>query len=191
LLDGAHHDSFRCRWCTQRARRRAASRTGCLHTHRAGAHRIASTPRVDSNHDVGVSRLWCRAEYRQRWFQYVTVALLIGFVGAAVLTCAAAARRTNSAYPRYLRTQFIPDVEASLAESANLATVAKQVRAIEGVQAVGAYDALFAAPNRDGILPGQNFMVFTPLDDEYGRTVDRIIVLDGRMPAPTRRTRSS
>ena len=133
---------------------------------------------------MAVSRLWCRAEYRQRWVQHLTVAVLIGFVGAAVLTCAAAARRTNSAYARFLDAQSIAHVEASLADGDDLAAITAKLRAIEGVEAVGAYDALFVAPNREDILPGQNFMIFTPLDDTYTRTLDRLVVTEGRMPDP-------
>jgi hypothetical protein len=127
--------------------------------------------------------LWCRAEYRQRWVQHLTVALLIGFVGAAVFTCFAAARRTNSAYGRYLRAQSISELEAGLPAGADVGQMRRQVEAVEGVEAAGAYDALFVGPDRPDILPGQNFMVFAPLDDVYARTLDRLVVLEGRMPA--------
>jgi ABC-type lipoprotein release transport system permease subunit len=141
-------------------------------------------PGLGSNHRVGVSRLWCRAEYRRSWFQYVIVALLIGCVGAAVLTCVAAARRTDSAFDRYVEAQAIPALESGVADPSQSAKVAADVAKLPGVRTVGVYDAVFAAPDRPDVLPGDDFLVFTPLDNDYGRTIDRLIVLDGRMPAP-------
>jgi hypothetical protein len=34
------------------------------------------------------------------------------------------------------------------------------------------------------VLPGQDFLVFAAADDNYGRTVDRPIVVEGRLPRP-------
>ncbi|MGH2793577.1 MAG: FtsX-like permease family protein, partial [Actinomycetota bacterium] len=42
------------------------------------------------------------AELRNRWRSWLTMALLLGVVGGAVLAVAAGARRTDTAYPRFL-----------------------------------------------------------------------------------------
>src|SRR5207249_2125510 len=55
----------------------------------------------------------------------------------------------------------------------------------EVVGAAG-YSALFAAPARVGVAPGRDFIVFAAADRSYGRTIDRPIVLHGRLPDPTR-----
>jgi hypothetical protein len=135
---------------------------------------------------VAVARLWCRAELRRRWVQHLTVALLVGFVGAAVLTCVAAARRTDSVYERYVRTQAVPQLEFPLPEGASdaqIRTIAEQIRAVDGVAAAGSYDSLFAVPDVPDVLPGNDFQIFTPLDDQMTRTVDRPILVEGHMPA--------
>ncbi len=57
--------------------------------------------------------LWLllRAESRQRWRPMLGLALLLGVVGAVVLTAAAGARRTGTAYPRLLHWANAGQVE--------------------------------------------------------------------------------
>lgn len=43
--------------------------------------------------------LTLRAELRQRWRAPLSLALLLGLIGGAVLTAAAGARRTDTVYP--------------------------------------------------------------------------------------------
>ncbi|MGZ6976296.1 MAG: hypothetical protein ACXVKQ_20345, partial [Acidimicrobiia bacterium] len=54
-----------------------------------------------------------RAELRRRWFSWVAAALVIGLAAAIVLTSAAGARRTSSAYSRFLRASRSADVLVS------------------------------------------------------------------------------
>ena len=49
-----------------------------------------------------VARYWLRAELRQRWRGWLGLAVLIGVVSGALLTGLAGARRTDSAYQRFL-----------------------------------------------------------------------------------------
>ena len=44
-----------------------------------------------------------RSDLRQRWRPMLAMMLLIGLVGGVVLTAAAGAERTGTAYPRMLR----------------------------------------------------------------------------------------
>ncbi len=46
--------------------------------------------------------LWLRADVRRQWRALLGLALLLGLVGGVVLTAAAGARRTDTAYPRLL-----------------------------------------------------------------------------------------
>jgi hypothetical protein len=127
---------------------------------------------------VGLLRLWLGAELRRRWRGQVALALLIGAIGAVVVTTAAGAHTTAGAYSRFVRDQAIPDVEMdSLPDPARDA-----VAHLPDVKAAGAYAALFAAPAREGVVPGRDFIVFAAADAAYGRTIDRPIVLDGRLP---------
>ena len=51
---------------------------------------------------MGAATLWFGAELRARWRATLGLALLVGVVAGACLAAAAGARRTDSAYPRFL-----------------------------------------------------------------------------------------
>ena len=61
------------------------------------------TPSMPALAGWGPAWMYARADLRRRWKSTVAVAILIGMAGAVVLTAYAGARRTDSAYPRYLR----------------------------------------------------------------------------------------
>ena len=59
--------------------------------------------------------MWMRAvlglaarELRGRWLSWAALVLLVGLAGGVVLTAAAGARRTDSAYPRFLVRITLP-----------------------------------------------------------------------------------
>ncbi|MCU1450913.1 MAG: hypothetical protein JWP02_3083, partial [Acidimicrobiales bacterium] len=56
------------------------------------------------------------------------------------------------------------------------------VLGLPGIAASGAYSPLFAAPARGGVLAGQDFIMFAAADRSWGHTVDRPILLGGRLP---------
>src|ERR1700683_3891760 len=51
-----------------------------------------------------------RTESRARWKAWVAMGLLLDVIGGAVLTAAAGARRTDTAYPRMLQSAGAPDL---------------------------------------------------------------------------------
>jgi hypothetical protein len=53
---------------------------------------------------VGVARFRFRATFRRRWAGYLAITLLIGLLGGLAMGAAAGARRTQSAYPAFLRS---------------------------------------------------------------------------------------
>ncbi len=54
-------------------------------------------------------------ELRTRWRGWAALVLLVALAGGAVLTAAAGARRTSSAYPRFLRASHAADLLVSVA----------------------------------------------------------------------------
>jgi len=127
---------------------------------------------------MGVVRLWLGADLRRRWRLQLGLALLVGFVGAVVLTVAAGARATSSSYNRFVAKQAISDVQFD-----SLQPDAQQgVAHLPGVKSSGVFAALFLAPNLHNAVPGQDFIMFDSVDENYARAVDRPIVLRGRMP---------
>src|SRR5690242_20520798 len=55
----------------------------------------------------GVTAVWMRlrSELRTRWRAWLGLALLIGLAGAAAVAAAAGARRTETAYPRFVQAE--------------------------------------------------------------------------------------
>lgn len=76
---------------------------------------------------MGAVRLALRADLRLRWRAMLGQALLTGLIGGIVLTAAAGARRTDTAYPRLLRwanaasVLVVPTVWASAASTTSSA----------------------------------------------------------------------
>jgi putative ABC transport system permease protein len=54
---------------------------------------------------VGAVWMRLRSELRTRWRSWLGLALLIGLAGAAAVAAAAGARRTETAYPRFVQAQ--------------------------------------------------------------------------------------
>ena len=54
---------------------------------------------------MGAVWLRLRAELRHQWRAWLALAVLLGVIGGIALTAAAGARRTDTAYPRFLRAQ--------------------------------------------------------------------------------------
>ena len=134
---------------------------------------------------MDLARLWTGAELRRRWLRQLALAILVAFIGGVVLTCVAAARRTDSSPSRYLETQAIPEFETSIdTDSAAVPGIVSEIERASGVRAVGLWNGLYAAPDRDDLIPGQDFLLVAPLDDDFGREVARPVVLAGRMPDP-------
>src|SRR5689334_25193916 len=54
-----------------------------------------------------------RAELRQQWRTSLALAVLLGLIAGVALTAAAGARRTATAYPRFLRQSHTADLLVS------------------------------------------------------------------------------
>jgi hypothetical protein len=68
------------------------------------------------------SWLCARADLRRRWRSRVAIAALIAIAGTVVLTAYAGARRTDSAYPRYLQATHAADFLIATERSGTTAT---------------------------------------------------------------------
>ena len=121
--------------------------------------------------------LTLRADLRRRWRPLLALALLLGLLGGVVLTAAAGARRTDTAYPRLLA-------------SAN----ASQVSIVpQGTGMNGYYTALAKLPQVESMAVGQLYQAALPADEQtpvqlivspdgrYGTQVDRVRVLAGHL----------
>ena len=119
------------------------------------------------------------------WRGWVVVALVIALVGGAVLTAAAGARRTASAYPRFLTVSRASDVLVSPGGS-GLGGYDDALGRLPGVAAIAPIVGLNALPAGPGGKLAEQAVVSAPLDGRYGHLLEIPKLLAGRQPAPDR-----
>jgi len=123
-----------------------------------------------------------RATYRQSWRVALVVALIGGLLGAAAMAALAGARRTDSAYGRYLQAAKASDVMIDI--PGPILSVVRQVDGLPGKLSAGAWLGLTANPViRGKVDPSfQTDGIAGSLDGEYFRQ-DKMTVLAGKLPA--------
>jgi hypothetical protein len=81
-----------------------------------------------------------RAGFRRDWGGYLAIALIVGLVGGVAMASAAAARRTQSAFPRILATSHPSDLDVDPGPYS--ARVAGQISHLPRVRSAESYVAL-------------------------------------------------
>nr|MBA2624688.1 hypothetical protein [Acidimicrobiia bacterium] len=123
-----------------------------------------------------------RAEVRRRWAATLVLALLVGLAGGAVLTAAAGARRTASAYPRFLEASRAGDV---LVNPNDGNTDFDAIEALPQVEAAARADGLFIVHRlADGSPDFNTDLISLASQGSFGYELDRPVGLDGRLPRP-------
>ncbi len=131
-----------------------------------------------------MNAVWARlrVDARRRWRAWLGVALLAGLFGGIVTGAAAGARRTDNAYSRfvvayhgaeYMIDDFIPNPEAAVLDP----------KAVAGLPSIAEAD-LFRVYG-----PAANVaysLVASPDGRAYGTGLNRLKVLQGRLPDPAR-----
>jgi hypothetical protein len=124
-------------------------------------------------------------EIRARWLGWTALALLVGLAGGVVLTAAAGARRTDSAYPRFLAAAKASDMLVSPA-GIGVGGFDDALAGLPGVAAIAPIVLLQALPvGPDGKLDG-TASVAAPLDHRFGHTLEIPRMIAGRQPDPNR-----
>src|SRR3984957_2565829 len=130
-----------------------------------------------------VALYWWRATWRTAWRPALVVILLTGVLGAVSLAAVAGARRTESAYGRYLKTIRASDVMVNI-PSPDTSLIAK-VEQLPGVRTGAAWAGLDANPVVRGRVD-DSFLtdaVSSGVDGAFYRQ-DTLTVLSGRLPRP-------
>jgi hypothetical protein len=128
-----------------------------------------------------------RSELRSRWRAWLGLAVLIGLAGGATAEAAAGARRTETAYPRFVQAQNgyqlvvrgFPEginAERSIARIAAMPEVAQWAR----IDAVG----VLAVLPSGRLVPLQELAVSTDLMGRAGFRLNRFKVISGRIANP-------
>ena len=129
--------------------------------------------------------LWLalRSDLRRKWRALVSLALLLGLAGGVVLTAAAGARRTDTAYQRLLnwanaaQLDVVPGglAPAYFAALTRLPQVAAMSSAIQ-------YN--LGLPVSDSQFPDTQLEAFASPDDTLGVSIDKVKILQGAMFDP-------
>jgi FtsX-like permease family len=130
---------------------------------------------------MGSVWLSLRADFRLRWRPLAALALLFGLIGGVVLTAAAGARRTDTAYPRLLQWASAAQVDILPGSNGPVPGYFAAVRRLPQVAAMSV-DSLYqtALPVRHG-RPATVVMSYSSPDGGMGVSADRIKILRGRM----------
>ncbi|MGQ0716443.1 MAG: ABC transporter permease [Pseudonocardiales bacterium] len=124
---------------------------------------------------------WLRIEMRRRWRSLVVLALLIAISTGTVLAAVAGARRSATAVDRLL-DQTLPATAA----------VRPQQPAFDWalVRALPQVEALATFPGYSGFgideAPGETVQRYLPADPEAMHSIERPVILDGRLADPAR-----
>ena len=112
------------------------------------------------------------------------LAVIVGLAGAVVLIAAAGAKRTDSAYGRFLASSNAADVLVS-PNNTGFGGYYPALAKLPGAEAVAPFIGVQALPVRPGrkLVEAQ---VFAPADRRFGRIVERPRVLSGRRPVTNR-----
>src|SRR5438105_5364219 len=126
--------------------------------------------------------LRARAEMRARWRAWLSLTLMLGLFGGAVIAVAAGARRTDSAYPRFLQWSrawdvAVPHFPKSLGKGSDVFASVRldQVEALPQV----AESTRIEIYDTSGPISAN-----VPLDAEALASFNRAKVIEGRLPRP-------
>jgi MacB-like periplasmic core domain/FtsX-like permease family len=133
---------------------------------------------------MGSTWLALRADLRRRWRAMAGLALLLGLIGGVVLTAAAGARRTDTAYPRLLQWSNASQVELVSDRSPLLYQRLRRLPQVRSVSVIGYYDAVLPGPHGRASASSTQVAAYAGLDGTYGVTDDRVKVLSGHVFNP-------
>jgi FtsX-like permease family len=134
-----------------------------------------------SRRPVAVARYWWRATWRTAWRPAVVVILLVGVLGAVSMAALAGARRTESAYGRYLQSVRASDLMVNIPSPDT--TLIGRIEHLPGVRSSAAWAGLAANPVVRGRVD-DSFLtdaVSSSVDGAFYRQ-DTLTVLSGRLP---------
>ena len=119
------------------------------------------------------------------WQGWATLVLLVVLAAGVVLAAVAGARRTESAYPRFLQASKASDVLVSPAGSGLNGYYGALAR-LPGVSAIAPIVGIQALPAGPDGRPGSGATVFAPADGRLGHVLEIPKLLAGRLPLPDR-----
>jgi FtsX-like permease family len=126
-----------------------------------------------------------RHELGSRWRSWAVLVLLVAFAGGAVMTAAAGALRTDSAYPRFLKASKASDVLVApfgYGVGGYLDTVGR----LPGVRVTAPVVGLNMMPLGHASVAATGVNTLAPVDGRFGTVIEVPKLLAGRLPAAGR-----
>jgi hypothetical protein len=125
-----------------------------------------------------------RSELRSRWRSWLVLALLIGVVGGAAVAAAAGARRTETAYPRFVQAQNGYDLITG--GSSGKIDPGRALAKIEALPEVAQWARIDMAASSailpsGRVAPAPELVAATDLMGRAGFRLNRFKVISGRM----------
>jgi len=121
-----------------------------------------------------------RADLRQRWRALLSLALLLGLIGGVVLTAAAGARRTDTAYPRLLNWANASQVDILPAANGIPADYYAALHRLPQVAAMSTAVLYQVTLPTARHADNDQVTAMSSPDHGFGVTVDRVKVLHGQ-----------
>ncbi|HEY5025216.1 MAG TPA: FtsX-like permease family protein [Acidimicrobiales bacterium] len=129
-----------------------------------------------------------RATFARRWGGLLAIVVLIGLVGGLALGVLAGARRTQSAYPAFLKSTNPSDLSIVGAPPSSTGTLLGSIARLPGVKHVESYAVPVAGPIAADGAPTPAALNEIPLAsiDGLGFDQDRLTAVQGRVANPAR-----
>lgn len=124
---------------------------------------------------------WLRVERRRRWRSLLALAVLVALATGTVLASVAGARRGNSAVGRLLARTLPASVVVVPNQPGFDWAAVRSIPRVESLTVFPGYTGLPIAGIDDDSITS-----FIPADTEAMRTIERPVVLEGRLADPTR-----
>jgi FtsX-like permease family len=122
---------------------------------------------------------------RASWRAWAALVVLTGLTGGVVMTAAAGARRTENAYPQFLRSTAAADVLVGPARS-GVGGFDFAIGGLPGVSQIAPVVGLNCLPVSAHGKIDEAAEIAAPLDGRLGRQLERPKMLAGRPPSPNR-----
>jgi ABC-type antimicrobial peptide transport system permease subunit len=132
---------------------------------------------------MGAIGVRLRSELRASWRSWAALAVLIGLFGGIVLGVAAGARRTATAFPHLVEKSRASDALIGAFKN-GAGGYYRAVGHDPSVLDYGLIAGMPVFPFEHGEVGAFNGNAIAPIDGKFGATIDRPLVLAGRLPRP-------
>lgn len=123
-------------------------------------------------------------QLRVRWRSVLGLAVLVGLAGGLVLATGAGARRTSSAFDRFLAETGTRDAAVQFDEDGADAVLSR-IERLDIVARSGRVEIIPVLPTDESLLTEVDLALFASPDGRWGAAIDRPVVLEGRLPDPS------